>query len=155
MGAPAVRGRGQRWFVLPRDGVGCCRAGGGLGAVPVLGWGQWLCWDGGSSCEHSGAVACESFSQPWLLVMPGETETRFVWGIQSDGGCRAARGRDQCKCYGAVCRLQRAARALGMRIIDASGVPVRWRVSVTLSVTSCGLLSHPLASFPLCPPKIS
>lgn len=59
-------------------------------AEPGAGWGQWLCWDGGSSCEHPGADACESFSQPWLLVMPGETETRFRFGAS-----RAMEGAEQ------------------------------------------------------------
>lgn len=32
---------------------------------------------GGSRCEHPGVFASESVSQPWLLVMPGETEPWF------------------------------------------------------------------------------
>lgn len=36
---------------------------------------------GGSGSEHPAVFACESVSQPWLLVMPGETEPWFqFWG---------------------------------------------------------------------------
>lgn len=34
-----------------------------------------------SEYEHSGVFACDSVSQPWLLVKPGETEAQFqFWG---------------------------------------------------------------------------